>query len=115
MHVKYKTGVVTEECVNGLSAFQLVQSMVKKALGADAAAGKPHADAHATDMRMFDVILMDQVMPLMNGVEATKRIRALNCQVPIIALTGSCRTHTLARVTFLWRTLLHSDEKLGFE
>ncbi len=36
----------------------------------------------------FDLILMDLKMPLMNGFEATRQIRGLNEQVPIIAQTA---------------------------
>ncbi len=38
---------------------------------------------------MFDLVLMDINMPIMNGVEATNCIREFNAQVPIIALTAS--------------------------
>jgi len=38
--------------------------------------------------RKYWVIFMDNQMPVMNGVEATKRICA-NCRSPIIALTGN--------------------------
>ncbi|MBK9553434.1 MAG: response regulator [Saprospiraceae bacterium] len=40
----------------------------------------------------FDVILMDIQMPVMNGFEATKVIRALDsekAQIPIIAMTAN--------------------------
>jgi len=37
----------------------------------------------------YDVILMDLQMPVMDGITATKNIRAFNTQVPIIALTAS--------------------------
>jgi len=36
----------------------------------------------------YDIILMDIQMPVMNGIEATKRIRTTS-QVPIIALTAN--------------------------
>ena len=45
------------------------------------------------EQESFDVILMDVHMPLMDGCEATKAIRALtanpNAQIPIIALTAA--------------------------
>jgi signal transduction histidine kinase/CheY-like chemotaxis protein len=40
----------------------------------------------------YDLILMDLMMPVMNGFEATQIIRAQGSQVPVIALTASAFT-----------------------
>lgn len=45
-----------------------------------------------------DAILMDINMPVMNGIEATKRIRKLNPAIPIIALTASTRDEDIRGV-----------------
>ena len=49
----------------------------------------------------FDVILMDIMMPVMNGYEATKMIRSLNRddakKIPIIAMTANAFTEDRIR------------------
>lgn len=47
----------------------------------------------------FDLILMDINMPVMDGIECTKTIRALEdknkATIPIVAITGNYKNYTL--------------------
>lgn len=47
----------------------------------------------------FDLILMDINMPVMDGIECTKAIRALDdkekSKIPIVAITGNYKNYTL--------------------
>jgi len=45
----------------------------------------------------YSLILMDIEMPIMNGYEATKKIRLLDKQIPIVALTSNCSKLTINR------------------
>lgn len=40
----------------------------------------------------YKIILMDLLMPILNGLEATRAIRAAGYQIPIIALTACVMT-----------------------
>ena len=54
-----------------------------------------------SELGEFDVILMDIMMPVMNGYEATKIIRSLDRedakQIPIIAMTANAFTEDRIR------------------
>lgn len=47
----------------------------------------------------YDIILMDIIMPKMNGIECAKQIRALKnskkSKIPILAVTGNIRNYSL--------------------
>lgn len=49
----------------------------------------PNAETVETDLKQMqpDVVLMDIDMPVVNGVEAVKRIRKINAELPVIMLT----------------------------
>ena len=68
-----------------------------EALGAEAEAAEGgEAAIAAVQARAFDIVLMDVNMPGMDGLEATRRIRALAgpvAGVPIVALTADVMNH----------------------
>jgi signal transduction histidine kinase/CheY-like chemotaxis protein len=57
--------------------------------GADVTEAKDGANAVELALaRPFDVILMDIRMPVLDGLEATRRLRDAGCSAPIVALTA---------------------------
>ncbi|MDR2952166.1 MAG: response regulator, partial [Treponema sp.] len=42
--------------------------------------------------KVYDIIFMDHMMPVMDGIETTKAIRALGYKAPIVALTANALT-----------------------
>jgi len=61
----YNCRIIADKAISGLQAIE----MVKK--------------------KKYDLILMDHMMPEMDGVEATKHLRAMNIDTPVIALTAN--------------------------
>jgi CheY-like chemotaxis protein len=45
----------------------------------------------------FDLILMDCEMPVLNGFDATRRIRAAGVRTPVVAYTASLTTSSRSR------------------
>ena len=50
------------------------------------------------EQNIFDVVLMDLRMPVMDGFTATKEIRKFNTVIPIIALTASASSELLEKI-----------------
>lgn len=46
----------------------------------------------------IDIVLMDMEMPIMSGYEATKEIRKINSQIPILAQTAHAFKEDLTKV-----------------
>jgi CheY-like chemotaxis protein len=53
----------------------------------------------ACEKTLFDLILMDCEMPLMNGWEATRQIRARGVHTPVVAYTGRVDLDSRSRCT----------------
>ncbi|HEX8556764.1 MAG TPA: response regulator [Pyrinomonadaceae bacterium] len=58
----------------------------------EAVNGREAVDAASEHCSEIDLILMDLRMPVMTGVEATRRIREQSetCRVPIVAMSAHC-------------------------
>ena len=81
------------------SNFVLMSYILKKHYQFDRAKNGKMA-VEMADMGGYDIILMDIKMPIMDGLEATKKIKAAHPELPIIALTANA---------------FDSDRQLAFE
>lgn len=69
---------------------QRLISMYLNKLGADVVIANNGKEAvELTGKDEFDLILMDMQMPIMNGIDATVRLREMNYKKPIVALTAN--------------------------
>jgi len=86
--------VVDDSSVNRLLACQVVKSHWPNAVWVQAGNGQEALDALAKEP--FDMVLMDMLMPVMDGIEATRRLRTLweppQRDVPVLALTANVNT-----------------------
>ena len=75
---------------------QRLISMYLKKLGADIVIANNGKEAiELTAETDFDLILMDMQMPVMNGIDATIRLREMDYKKPIVALTANAMTEDI--------------------
>jgi CheY-like chemotaxis protein len=86
--------VVDDSAVNRLLACEVVQSHWPHAIMVQATNGQEALDA--LQHESFDMVLMDMLMPVMDGIEATRRLRTQwpspQRDVPVLALTANVNT-----------------------
>ena len=87
--------VEDDECI------RLVTTAVLRTIGYTnvSFAGNGEEAVRVCAENLFDVILMDCEMPVMNGMDATRNIRALGVRTPIIAYTASVESGNKSRCT----------------
>lgn len=66
-----------------------MEALITEEEGVELVAAMPNAETVETDIRELkpDVVLMDIDMPVVNGVEAVRRISVINEKLPVIMLT----------------------------
>jgi PAS domain S-box-containing protein len=77
--------VVEDNLMNQL----VVRELLEAAGAAVTIAGNGRQALEQVELRTFNLILMDLQMPVLDGIEAARRLRASGCRVPIVAMTAS--------------------------
>ena len=76
--------------------------------------GQVAIDMYQKNISKYELILMDLQMPIMDGYEATKIIRGLNQNIPIIALTANAMKDDIQK-TKKYNMNFHLTKPLDFE
>ena len=90
--------VVDDHPINRLLVGQILRKVWPHCACVNAANGQEALQALSS--QNFDLILMDMVMPEMDGIEATTRLRALPaplCDTPVLGLTANVNPQDLRR------------------
>jgi PAS domain S-box-containing protein len=89
-----------QECMQQLNILLAEDNMINAMLARQVLEKEGHKVTHVINgalavetvqQRKFDIVLMDIQMPVLNGLQATKAIRELNCEdvdIPIVAMTA---------------------------
>jgi DNA-binding LytR/AlgR family response regulator len=76
-------------------------SIYPKGLHADSAEdGQKAVELISEDLEAYKVIFMDNVMPVMNGMEATRAIRKAGYRYLIVAVTGNIKFFSFLLVQY---------------
>ncbi|MEO1534573.1 MAG: response regulator [Planctomycetota bacterium] len=75
--------------IDDVSANRDIARIVLSRAGAEVTTAEDGEQAlRFAEAASFDLVLMDIQMPRMNGMEATRRLRASGCRAPVLALTA---------------------------
>ncbi|MDA3866587.1 MAG: response regulator [Salinivirgaceae bacterium] len=91
MKSTYKILVVDDEEINSMLLEKILKTFKNYQFEILKAANGLEALKFFEDGVSIDFVLMDMKMPIMDGHEATKKIKALRPEIPIIAQTAYCR------------------------
>jgi signal transduction histidine kinase/DNA-binding response OmpR family regulator len=76
--------------------------------------GQQAVEIYQADPERFDLIFMDLQMPIMDGYEATRQIRAMNRKIPIIALTANAMKEDIKKTRLVGMDM-HLNKPIDIE